>query len=300
MQKMLTLILLSFFMFSCNKQDLTPTGTTVTTPQNTKITFGESKLLDSSLKEASGLAVDQQGKFWVNLDSGNDAELYQISNQGDIDKTISLSNVNNNDWEDLAFENDNLYVGDFGNNDNERTNLAIYKLENFSEVSISSYTAKKTSFSFEDQAAFPPSDAQMHFDIEGFIATSEYFYLFTKDRSDPFTGITKLYQLPNEEGTFEAKLLDVYTTGGNDKSGAITGATFNEDTSLLVLLSEQKLFLFRNFDIPNFFDGTVEIVDLPYERKFEGISFADDCTLLLVNEKKYGEDAQLLEISICD
>jgi len=206
MQKMLTLILLSFFMFSCNKQDLTPTGTTVTTPQNTKITFGESKLLDSSLKEASGLAVDP----------------------------------------------------------------------------------------------FPPSDAQMHFDIEGFIATSEYFYLFTKDRSDPFTGITKLYQLPNEEGTFEAKLLDVYTTGGNDKSGAITGATFNEDTSLLVLLSEQKLFLFRNFDIPNFFDGTVEIVDLPYERKFEGISFADDCTLLLVNEKKYGEDAQLLEISICD
>jgi sugar lactone lactonase YvrE len=36
----------------------------------------------------------------------------------------------NIDWEDITKDKDgNLYVGDFGNNDNERKDLCIYKID---------------------------------------------------------------------------------------------------------------------------------------------------------------------------
>jgi hypothetical protein len=49
-------------------------------------------------------------------------------------KMVQLKNTNdckynNIDWEDTKDKNGNLYVGDFGNNDNERKDLCIYKID---------------------------------------------------------------------------------------------------------------------------------------------------------------------------
>ena len=68
----------------------------------------------------------------------------------------------------------------------------------------------------------------------------------------------------------------------------------------MVLLSEQKLFLFTNFTSPDFFSGKVEKFDFPIKRKYEGIVFINDCELMLVNEEKYDEVPQLLKVSICN
>ena len=264
------------------------------------ISFGTSTPLNTALPEASGLEIDANGRFWANNDSGNSAVLFGFNTSGTLEQEIRLSGVDNDDWEDLAMDkNDNLYVGDFGNNDNDRTNLKVYLVPNFSTITSTSAIPEKIKFTFEDQTAFPPSDDQLHFDTEAFIAHNEMLYLFTKDRTDPFQGKTNLYQVPAVAGEHVATLLGSFNTFSSKKEGAITGADISPDGSKVVLISEKKLFLFSEFQTPNFFSGKVEIFDITIKRKFEGIAFKDDCNLFLVNEDKYDEAPQLITIDLC-
>lgn len=49
---------------------------------------------------------------------------------GNLVRTITIEGVENNDWEDIAKDKNGFtYIGDFGNNDNDRKNLAIYKVK---------------------------------------------------------------------------------------------------------------------------------------------------------------------------
>jgi sugar lactone lactonase YvrE len=70
-----------------------------------------------------------------------------------------VENAENNDWEDITKDiHGNIYVGDFGNNDNDRQNLSILKLD----LKIPSQTTTKvvqtTRFHYEGQTDFPPKN----------------------------------------------------------------------------------------------------------------------------------------------
>ena len=84
-----------------------------------------------SLDEVSGIeTINGSDLVWALEDSGNKNEIYGIDKEGKIVETVTLEGVKNTDWEDITADNEgNLYVGDFGNNDNERKNLAIYKID---------------------------------------------------------------------------------------------------------------------------------------------------------------------------
>ena len=87
--------------------------------------------LDSKLKEISGIEVDKAGKFWGINDGGNLAQLHQIQADGKVSKTITITNARNLDWEDMTQDDfGHFFIGDFGNNDNLRKWLTIYKIEN--------------------------------------------------------------------------------------------------------------------------------------------------------------------------
>ncbi|RYZ83321.1 MAG: hypothetical protein EOP04_20195, partial [Proteobacteria bacterium] len=83
------------------------------------------------LKEASAIEIAPNSSLsWVIEDSGNKNIVYGLNLEGKIAHEITVSNAKNIDWEDLTSdENGNLYVGDFGNNDNTRKDLCIYKIE---------------------------------------------------------------------------------------------------------------------------------------------------------------------------
>jgi hypothetical protein len=71
----------------------------------------------------------------------------------------------------------NLYVGDFGNNDNERKDLCIYKIDKKSfKNAIPAY---KVSFAYPEQKIFLKK-TEMFYDVEGFFEFKNNFYLFTK------------------------------------------------------------------------------------------------------------------------
>ena len=84
--------------------------------------------ISDTLIESSGLQM--AGNFlWSFNDGGGAAAIYRIDTlSSNILQTVNLGGATNVDWEDIAFDGANFYVGDFGNNANgARTDLKIYK-----------------------------------------------------------------------------------------------------------------------------------------------------------------------------
>jgi len=87
------------------------------------------------VNEASGLAVSSFDDtiLWTHNDSGGRAEVYAVSEEGELLATAVLSSGSSRDWEDLAGgpcadNNDEhcLYVGDIGDNDRVRSSIAVH------------------------------------------------------------------------------------------------------------------------------------------------------------------------------
>jgi len=74
---------------------------------------------------------------WFIEDNGNSDNIYKTDFEGNIIQQFDVKNAKNTDWEDLCKDNsENLYIGDFGNNANDRKNLVIYKAANPEKSSL--------------------------------------------------------------------------------------------------------------------------------------------------------------------
>src|SRR5690606_33877479 len=77
--------------------------------------------LPEVLTESSGLESNADYSFWSHNDSGNAPKLIRIDTLGQVLQQLEIDAINV-DWEDMTKDVDgNLYIGDFGNNDNVRT-----------------------------------------------------------------------------------------------------------------------------------------------------------------------------------
>ncbi|KFF03124.1 hypothetical protein [Chryseobacterium luteum] len=136
--------------------------------------------LEDKIRETSGLSM-MNGKLYTFNDSGNAPELFELDeDSGSIKNTFTISNVKNKDWEALANDGKNLYIGDFGNNGGTRKDLEIYKLPfNSNEPKNDSIT--KISFYYPEQTEFIPKYTDNDFDAEAMIYLNGKLHLFTKE-----------------------------------------------------------------------------------------------------------------------
>ncbi|MFL1896674.1 hypothetical protein ACJRPK_13285 [Aquimarina sp. 2-A2] len=253
--------------------------------------------LSTTIQEISGIAkIPQDDYIYAINDSGNDNILYALDETGDVVKEIKLVNTVNIDWEAMASDKDgNVYIGDFGNNRNDRKDLAIYKVSHVFDQQSGNATAIKTTFSFEDQKKFPPKKDKRNFDVEAFFYFNQNFYLFTKNRAKKFDGITKLYKVPATEGAYEAKLIGTYETCNDDNDCFVTGAAINPENDTVVLLTYDKLFFFKNFEGDNFLEGDVEKIQLEHRSQKEGVCFKNKTTLFIIDEGRGRSGGNLYE-----
>ena len=262
--------------------------------------FGQLTLLDDlpkKLKEVSGIEITTGSDLiWMINDSGNKAKLYGISKNGKISKEISVK-TKNNDWEDLTSDEEgNIYIGDFGNNESDRKNLRVLKI-NKKYLSKRKAKVERIRFEYENQKDFSPKKKKMLFDAEAFFYFNKNIYVFTKSRVKNKYGKTFLYRFPAEKGNHVAQLIGEYKNC-KELSCWITSADISQDGKKVVLLSQKNILIFTDFKEDNFLEGSVKEIELLNNTQKEAICFIDNNTLLLTDEKSGGEGGNLYQLKI--
>ena len=244
--------------------------------------------LPKILKEASGLEITETGLLWTHNDD-RFSILYGLDTLGNIVRTIHLNHPNNG-WEDLTRDQKgNLYVGSFGNNQNQRRDLAIYKIAKPENITDQVYTAGVIEYRYPDQHEFPPPEGRKNFDADAFTSIGDSLYLFTKNRTQPFTGYSKVYRLPQEPGKYEAVLYDsIYLGKGTMIDHWVTSADVSPDGKWLLLLSHDCIWIISNFENKRFSEGNIFKIDLQNFSHKTGLCFVSDTKIQIVDELELG------------
>ncbi|MCI2230222.1 hypothetical protein MC378_13670 [Polaribacter sp. MSW13] len=263
--------------------------------------FGSLKLISSlskDLEEVSGTeVVPNSNLVWMLNDGGNKPKIFGVSEKGNIVKELVI-NAKNNDWEDLTSDEEgNIYIGDFGNNQSKRKNLAILKVKQKDLNSTEKVDVEKIKFYYPNQTKFPPKKKQLFFDAESFFYYKNSFYIFTKSRVKNKFGKTSLYKVPAVVGNHKAEFISEFTNC-NEMECWITSADISNDGSKVVLLTLSSVLVFTDFEKDDFLSGKITKIPLKYSSQKEGVTFKDHNTLLITDEKAHGAGGNFYKIKI--
>ena len=128
--------------------------------------------LPKKVNETSGL-IFYNNQIITHNDSGGKPKLYVLDTlNGRVVRTVTVLNAVNEDWEEIAQDNDDIYIGDFGNNRGSRRDLKIYKISKTDFLQNDTISAKTIDFSLSDQVNFDASKKN-NFDIEAVVAVDD-------------------------------------------------------------------------------------------------------------------------------
>ncbi|TVR39022.1 MAG: hypothetical protein EA394_10030 [Bacteroidia bacterium] len=254
--------------------------------------------LPDIIYESSGIHVSAPNIIWTHNDSGHTNDLFQIDTTGQLVRTLRVANATNIDWEDLAVDNQRrVYINDAGNNNNNRRDLVIYRIPDPDNISGDVVMAERIDFVFEDQTEFPPPPSYRNYCIEAIIWKDDSIFMFTKDRSNPITGYTKMYAVPAIPGEHVAVLLDSLFVDNENHPARITAADYNPNTGEMVLLTRTGILSFTDYPGNRFFDG--KIIDYQFSHligQVEAIAFVDNRRIFITSEGSSSMAGNLYEV----
>lgn len=248
-------------------------------------------LLPEEIQESSGLIYINNSLFSHN-DSGGSPIIHELNqNSLHVERSIYVENAINVDWEDLATDDTYLYIGDFGNNNGNRENLRILRIQIDELIEFDTVSYELIEFSYEDQTDFESQPFNTNFDCEAMIAFGDSLILFTKNWADLKTNI---YSLPKEQGSWVAA-----RRGGADVSTLITGADYNQNTNELALIGYEfgqalliKSIISGNQNWDELSFVSEELV-LSNSYQIEGVAYLNDTCLILSSEGGFAGEAAL-------
>ena len=237
--------------------------------------------LPDAVSETSGLLF-HNGMLITHNDSGNMPQLFEIDTVSlEITRTITISNVENVDWEDLAQDADYIYIGDFGNNVGTRTDLAVYRIRKEDYDGSDAVQAERLDFSYEDQTDFTDS-GNSDWDAEAFFVLNNDLIILTKQWK---SNGTVVYSIPKTPGTHVAQRIEEFNS-----NGLLTGATYNPLSEVLFIIGYSSTlgsFTIRADKPTNaaIFGATPERISFGGGlAQIEGITYVDRNTYLVSSE----------------
>ena len=247
------------------------------------VAYSQKKLapLPDKIDESSALLCIGDSVFITLNDSGNNPELYVVNKKGEIINTSVIENAKNIDWEALATDGrDRLFIGDIGNNKNNRTDLCIYIVSLQQVLNDTSTWAEQLTFSYPDQEEFPPDVEELYYDAEAMIYRNDSLFIFTKNRTVPFDGKSKVYGLSlTQQHQVAVSYLPIYLEKTNWLEDSVTDACLTDNT--LFLLTYSKIYI---FSVENNKYIKKDVVELKRSTQVEGICYANG-KLYLSDEK---------------
>jgi hypothetical protein len=239
-------------------------------------------MLPEAVFETSGL-IFHNNKIITHNDSGNKAQLFELDTISlQITRTVTISNAVNIDWEDIAQDDTYIYIGEIGNNNGSRRDLAVYRILKTDYDRSDSVTADKINFSYPDQTDFTPSP-NSDWDAEALFVFNDKLVILTKQWQ---SNGTKAYRMPKIPGNYVATQIGNYPV-----NGLVTGASFNPDTRILYFIGYSKFllpFIVRvdALEPENIFVGTVQKTNLNLGfLQAEGIAYVSENRYMFSSEK---------------
>ncbi|HEY5659008.1 MAG TPA: hypothetical protein VIY27_14570 [Myxococcota bacterium] len=207
------------------------------------------RIASAELGESSGLVASpaHPGVFWTHHDSGDSPRLFAIDADGALLGAFPVAGATHRDWEDIAADGaGHLYIGDIGNNANDRRDLVVYRVSEPDPHTPGRPVRvdRALRFRYADQVEFPAVERR-NFDAEALFWMDDALYLFTKHRSDTET---TLYRLPVTEGVGERALEPVARVAlpARGRMHEVTGADLQPvPRGLLALLTYGAIHLFE-------------------------------------------------------
>lgn len=252
--------------------------------------------LPQAVNETSGL-IYWNGGLWTHNDSGNPPELYKLDTlSGQILQTIIVSGVQNIDWEDIAQDETHIYIGDFGNNAGNRTDLKVLKIPK-TDIPASgnaSVEPETINFSYGDQNSFVSANRNNDFDCESMITYGDSLYLFTKNWVNQQT---RLYGLSKIPGNYE-----IFPNDNLIADGLITGADI-QDGGEIVLIGYKNynpfMWLLFDFQGSDFFGGNKRRINFTgvLGIQSEGIGYTFGSNVFISSEKTVVNPAKLFKLN---
>ncbi len=174
----------------------------------------ESYTISDKLNEISGLELLNDSTLIAFNDGGNKSEIYLLNLKGEILRNIDVLDTKNKDWEDIARDDEYIYIGDIGNNTNEREKLSIVRIKIADILTRDEVEAEQIKFNYAEQTSFPPKNDSLYFDAEAMTVIDDSIWIFTKDRSKPYQGVCHVYKVPTEPGKYTVSASDRLQIGG--------------------------------------------------------------------------------------
>lgn len=238
--------------------------------------------LPDDLIEVSGLVWRGADSLWWHNDGGNESALYLTDGRGCPLRKVPLPYLRNVDWEDLTVDDrGRLYIGDFGDNLNQRTDLRVYRYD------PANGAVDSILFRFPDRTGY---------DTEGFLWHADSLHLFTKNKLPRSDFYTKHFVLPASPGDHEAELRDSLRL----RKRVVTGAAIEPATGRVALVayyfrmllgifptSAASVFVFDDYPPGHFLRGRMhrKRISCLFAKQYESIDFVGPGYVLVASEK---------------
>jgi hypothetical protein len=240
---------------------------------------------DPAIRESSGVAVSRvhPGIIWTHNDAGHAAVLYATDTAGAALGRWRVTGAASIDWEDIALgpcpAGRCLYIGDVGDNREQRQSVTLYRLPEPVPSSAGGDTAPAESL----VVRYPDRPR----DVEAlYVDEAGDTWLVSKGRQD---GVF-LYRVPATrwgQGSVVAELVDTLPIPHDRTSWQlVTGAAIAPDQRTVVIRTYLHLFQFSRDSTgrltPSARPGRCLIQGL--EPQGEAVDWWDDSTLVLTSE----------------
>jgi hypothetical protein len=106
-----------------------------------------------------------------------------------------------------------------------------------------------------------------------------------------------MYKIPAKKGKYVAQKVSEYNNC-NDLECWITSADISPDKKKVALLSQKNILIFSDYKNDDFLSGKVQKIELKHRSQKEGITFKDNKTLLITDERAHGSGGNLYELTI--
>ena len=215
--------------------------------------------LSSELNEISGIDESFRDFYFSINDSGDEPYVYVLGHDGVLIHKIFVSGAKNIDWEDLSSDRDFLYIGDIGNNRNNRNDLMVYRIPiikqwgwnyidgKFNHNFPDTVKAERYPYKYPDQKKFPPEVDDMNFDAEALTYADGKLLILSKDRSKPYKAQCKIYEANILNNKLEVKFLqEIQLKGLSWLIGSATSCDYLDNK--LYILTYKRLYIYERIN----------------------------------------------------